>query len=233
MLKVLEETLAYLSPPICLHCRRAMAKDFLLCASCLDALRQAVSGDSYADHSQSLYRLTPEVRTLVHSLKYNGITKAAAYLVKHYKGPEMIYSGDWCWVPVPLHAARYRERGYNQSMFLAQAFANRWGHSIRADILYRKGSSQSQTKLGRTERQWNASGNFQVRKKAPSHILLVDDVYTTGATTRACKKVLEQAGAQVVQILTVAYEEGSTQKSDDFELDSKVQVGRRGLLIDN
>lgn len=233
VLKIFEETLAYISPPICLHCRTAIAEDGMLCGTCVASLQQSVTGEPSADHSHALFRLSGEVRSLVHALKYSGITKAAAYLVKHYGGTEFDFPGNWCWVPVPLHSARYRERGYNQSFYIAKAFAARWGHPIRTDILFRKGSSGSQTKLGRSERQWNASGHFAVNKKVPANILLVDDVFTTGATTRSCKRVLEQGGAQKVEILTIAYEEGGTDKNDDFELDSQIQMSRNGLLIGN
>ena len=110
-------------------------------------------------------------------------------------------------VPVPLHPKRLRERGFNQALSLAR-FISRF-HSIPLDRnkLVRARYTHTQVGLSEQKRKENVKGAFVVKKEKNfrnKHILLVDDVYTSGSTVDECAQVLLNAGARTVQILTLA-----------------------------
>ncbi len=112
-------------------------------------------------------------------------------------------------VPVPLSAARLRERGYNQAALLAAALAERTGRNVAPDVLRRVRATDRQTTLHPEERRANVAGAFTVRPEwrdrvEGEHILLVDDVWTTGATALACCDALVSAGARIATVLTFA-----------------------------
>jgi ComF family protein len=109
-------------------------------------------------------------------------------------------------VPVPLHSARQREREFNQAEILARLLSKRSGIPL-ALCLQRTRYTTTQTRLDRHERMENLRGAFRVRH-TPSvtgrHLILIDDVFTTGSTVEECARVLRAAGAASVRVLTVA-----------------------------
>ncbi len=110
-------------------------------------------------------------------------------------------------VPVPLHRFRLLKRRYNQAALLAQALARAWGTVYDPVTLYRRKSTPSQGNMTKSQRAENVSAAFDVRGTKPfsgKRVLLVDDVYTTGATVNACARVLRRAGAAQVNVLTLA-----------------------------
>lgn len=109
-------------------------------------------------------------------------------------------------VPVPLHPTRYRGRGFNQSELLGRELSRRLGWPLEARSLRRVRPTKSQAKLGLQEREANLFGAFAARPgwQAPERVILVDDVYTTGATTSACAAALLAAGAKRVDVLALA-----------------------------
>lgn len=112
-------------------------------------------------------------------------------------------------VPVPLHYTRLVMRGFNQSGWLAQAVAKASGKPVLVDALVRTRRTPSQAGLARKARRRNVTGAFRVRKGregriAGAHVLLVDDVLTTGATLSACTRALKRAGARQVDVLVLA-----------------------------
>lgn len=109
-------------------------------------------------------------------------------------------------VPVPLHRARRREREFNQAEEIARLLARRTGVPVR-DAIERTRYTTTQTRLDRQERMENLRGAFRVRHAAAvqdRHLILVDDVFTTGSTVEECARVLREAGAASVRALTVA-----------------------------
>jgi len=108
-------------------------------------------------------------------------------------------------VPVPLHTTRLAERGYNQAQLLSEHVAQETSIPCLPGAVIRRRNTQSQVTLGGAERQTNLEDAFQATPQLVSgkHILLIDDVYTTGATLSACAQAVLQAGAQRVYGLTV------------------------------
>lgn len=110
-------------------------------------------------------------------------------------------------IPVPLHPKKLKKRGFNQAAILAKEVSKR--HQILLDLfsLCRNRDSESQTNLTYRERKDNVKDAFSVKlssKIKGKNILLIDDVYTTGATVNECSKVLLRAGAKKVDVLTLA-----------------------------
>ena len=112
-----------------------------------------------------------------------------------------------CFVPVPLHFLRKWKRGYNQSAIICQALQRVYGGEIMP-ILKRKINTPSQTSLTRKERKLNVKGAFMLNVKTfdkNKTYVLVDDVFTTGATLNECASVLYQHGAKDIRVFTLAH----------------------------
>ena len=113
-------------------------------------------------------------------------------------------------LPVPLHRSRRRKRGFNQAEIIARELAGLTGIPVRTDVLFRVKKTSPQKSLGRRERQANLHGAFAVSAAwaARKNVLLIDDIYTTGATLNRAAKMLRLAGAQNVYFLTVSIGQG-------------------------
>jgi ComF family protein len=110
-------------------------------------------------------------------------------------------------VPVPLHRRRLRQRGYNQSLELARHLGAAWGISVAPEWLVRHRETSRQTSLSRQERSRNVRGAFAWKGPAlgAKRVVLIDDVYTSGATANECAGVLKRSGAGTVEVLTLAH----------------------------
>jgi ComF family protein len=109
-------------------------------------------------------------------------------------------------IPVPLHPHRLRGRGYNQSLLLALRLGKQWCVPVERDYLRRTAWSVSQTSLRRSQRRRAVRGAFVCgsRRYAGKRLLLIDDVFTSGATVDECARTLKRYGAAAVDVLTVA-----------------------------
>lgn len=109
-------------------------------------------------------------------------------------------------LPVPLHRRRLRERGYNQALELARSLARGLGVACRHDLLQRVRHTEAQTGLDAVERRRNLRNAFALREGAalPSHVAVLDDVFTTGATLEACARTLKRAGVAKVDVWALA-----------------------------
>jgi len=110
-------------------------------------------------------------------------------------------------VPVPLSSKRLRERGYNQSVELANALSQYWKLPVWSDVVERSRHTETQTRLTPGERLRNVSGAFRAPSSARNllrgaHLVVVDDVVTTAATLNACAAALCEGGARVVSFVT-------------------------------
>jgi ComF family protein len=152
----------------------------------------------------------PVSRKLVQSLKYNDRTDLAPWLAGWMvrAGSELLHDCDVI-VPVPLHALRFFTRMFNQSAELARKMSEQSGIPFDPSLLRRVRRTKRQVGLERDARRENVRGAFAVPDEkrivvAGRKILLVDDVYTTGATIRAAAKALAKAGALSVDVVTFA-----------------------------
>ncbi len=150
------------------------------------------------------------LQQIIHAMKYRpvyGLTRPLAQLLQH--------QFDACWaeaapdmlVPVPLHRYRLRQREFDQALALARYLSQGVGVACEADVLIRQRHTQSQVGLSATERDRNVRGAFDVRHPQSVRdkaVLLIDDVYTTGATVKECARVLQRAGAAWVGVYTLA-----------------------------
>ena len=155
------------------------------------------------------------LRELIHLLKYEQVLPAAAILGRMLR--EAVSGLESCGiqrpvvVPVPLHARKLRQRGFNQSELIAQQFVKLISGSgqmtLHSRVLQRRRETESQIGLTRHQRRENIRGAFTVARSEEitgREILLVDDVFTTGTTVSECARVLLRAGAAKVFVATVA-----------------------------
>jgi ComF family protein len=161
---------------------------------------------------RSAFLMDAVPRSIVHALKYGGWRDVAAAMAARMAAvalPRDVEDEARLVVAVPTTATRRRERGYNQAEALAAAYARATGRRPAPELLARAGAGRSQTTLHRVERRANVAGAFSVpgggaARLRGEHVLLVDDVWTTGATAAACVHALLEGGARVVSVATFA-----------------------------
>jgi ComF family protein len=147
----------------------------------------------------------------IHRWKYQGKITLTSFFgewmtegIYHYWDPNLF---DLL-IPVPLHPQRLRERGFNQALLLVRELSRRTGIPHRKRVLQKRKLTIPQVNLSGIEREKEVRGSFHVigREEVEGKtILLVDDVYTTGSTVNECSKVLVAAGAERVDVLTLAH----------------------------
>lgn len=175
----------------------------------------ALSADAIAntppfDTSRSVALYDDTARQLVHGLKFADRTDLAPWMSRFIlRISEGRITKNSIIVPVPLHRRRLFIRRYNQSAELARHLAKLTSAHYRPDLLLRSRATLQQVGLGAKERENNVRGAFRIPKGFGIHIkgrhlVLIDDVYTTGATIRACARVLKRAGAVRIDCLTFA-----------------------------
>jgi ComF family protein len=142
-------------------------------------------------------------RDAVHQLKYEGWSRVAEAMAEAMRGLEPL-TGQVCLIPIPLGDRRQRERGYNQSERIAAALGTRAGVPLRADLLQRVRETRTQTALTPEARHANVAGAFRAEPVTGLELVLVDDVFTTGATLAAAAAALSAAGARRVEAVTFA-----------------------------
>ncbi|WP_164157708.1 ComF family protein, partial [Sandarakinorhabdus rubra] len=132
------------------------------------------------------------------------LARLMAQTMRRAAGP---LPADAVLVPVPSHRWRLWQRGFNQAALIAQALARQGGQPLAVDTLARIKPTRSTRGLTRRQRLKNVVGAFRVvrpHQVAGRHVVLVDDVMTTGATVTACAAMLKRAGARHVEVLTFA-----------------------------
>lgn len=197
--------LPFIPPPCCSICGQPFdgAGNDHPCGSCLlhpppwEAARSALLFDGGC-------------RDLIHAFKFQRrfhLRRPLALLTAERLAAFVAESKTDLLVPVPLHPRRLRQRGFNQSLLLAEVLADQWHLTLKRHLLQRIRATTPQTELSAEQRATNLRGAFAVADQPLAEgrrVLLVDDVLTTGATLAECSRCLLQAGATAVLCVTVA-----------------------------
>ena len=219
------DLLAVWLPHCCLGCKQPLAKrQQWLCMGCSTQLPK-----TYFEHDENnplkgllrqyiplesayapyyFLQNTP-IQVLIHALKYEGKKKVADWLgaqsALYLPKEHTILHCDGV-VPVPLHPKRKRKRGYNQVARFGQFWANRLGVPYLDELLLRKDQTKTLVRMSREARWAEVKNAFSVQsKKEYKHLLLVDDVITTGATLTACGNMLLQQATEKISVMGMAY----------------------------
>jgi ComF family protein len=197
-----------LFPPRCVGCGRV---DWVWCDNC----QLKLDNTAFPSRVQPLEPLAGIAATGVHEgvirEAVQGLKYSQARIVAQPLGERLMTQylrQNWTIdmiVPVPLHMSRLAERGYNQAQLLSEVFAMEAAIPCVPKAVSRQRNTQSQVTLNAMERKTNLLDAFQANPQLVStkHVLLIDDVYTTGATLSACAQAILEAGAQAVYGLTV------------------------------
>lgn len=181
--------------PVCERCGQPSQKG-LECRLCAEWPRGLA-------RARSAVWLDGSARAAVHRLKYEGWSRAAEAMAEAMRQLEPL-TGQVSLIPIPLGGHRLRDRGYNQSERIAAALGSRVKLSVRCDLLRRVRETRTQTALTPEARHANVSGAFRAGPVRGLELVLVDDVFTTGATLAAAAAALVEAGAARVEAVTFA-----------------------------
>ena len=195
-----------IAPPFCAKCSEPFFGAITQAFSCANCEHRILHFDS----AVAAYRSRGLVRKLVHEFKYGHHRHLryplAGWLGEAMSDPRLRGLRFDVIVPVPLHPARERERGFNQATLLAELLSGQIGVPLRP-VLERIRFTRTQTAHDRAERMENLRDAFRLRKKADVRqlrVLLIDDILTTGSTLSECARVLKEAGATSVHAATAA-----------------------------
>lgn len=223
----LESFRSLLFPNLCMSCSGVLSKnEKVICIICENTLPKT---NFHLTHENvifnRLYGRIPiesatvlfyfdkgnKVQHLMHLLKYNGKKEIGVHLGKML-GKDLAESNNFkdisTVIPVPLHEKKLRKRGYNQSEYFAKGIAEAMKISVATNILKRIENTDTQTGKNRFERWNNVKEAFTLNDKEVlknQHVLLVDDVVTTGATLEACAQHLMEAENIKVSVATIAF----------------------------
>ena len=216
-----------LLPPECLLCKRPVPHpegDALICGLCRsrwiavpppycarcgtpaergDACQTCAAWGGELGAVRSAVWLDASARRAVHHLKYDGWWRTAEAMAASMRSLEPL-TGSLSLIPIPLGSRRLRRRGYNQSERIARALGGLLGHPVRDGWLVRGRETPSQTALTPEERAANVAGAFRAAGRPDGRCVLVDDVFTTGATLLAAAAALREAGVPAVDAVTFA-----------------------------
>ena len=204
--KRLWNDVTFLDAPWCKICGFPFeydAMDSALCGRC------SIREPKY-DHARAAMAYDDGSRALILSFKHGGRTEGLKSFAAQMRraGRDILDEADIL-IPVPLHPTRLIKRRYNQATLLAHALAKICDANFDPDILKRIKRTESQGKFKARQRFQNVKGAFAVREKAlpriqGKHIVIIDDVFTTGATLESCATILKRAGARRVDGICLA-----------------------------
>ncbi len=227
-ISLLSRLLQLLAPRACAVCGcRLSGEEEVVCCTCdLDLPRTYYAGDARDNDMAKLFWLRFPIERAAALFFYHGHSRATRviYDMKYHDHPEVgekmglmaaremdtagFFEGIDLIVPVPLAKKRRRQRGYNQSEYIARGISAYTGIPVQAGVLVRRFFEGSQTSLERWGRADNVEGAFVLSRPEAirgKHVLLVDDVCTTGATMTACGKELAKAGEVRVSVFALGF----------------------------
>ncbi len=197
----------FISRPYCEKCGRPLDEEptgcAIYCATCLQELKTPFR------YSRSAFRYDDGSKNMILSFKFLDKTENAKLLgsFMYNAGKDIWNNGADVLIPVPLHYTRLLKRKYNQSALLCQELSRKSGLPIEYTAVQRHIKTRPQVEFSGSARVKNVKNAFRVKypeKIRGKHIVLVDDVMTTGSTLKECALVLQQAGAASVDTLTIA-----------------------------
>lgn len=232
LLHAIKEALLHLAfPHVCEGCGTdTLDKNHYLCVHCLDALprtaypahednpvEQLFWGRLPIEQAAAQYYFTKEsvMQHLVHQFKYYGHRELGRYLgrlMAYDLQASRRFAGIDALVPLPLHPLRERKRGFNQATVLCEGLAEVLHLPLHKEAVVRSEFTETQTRKSRVERWQNMQGRFEVADApalAGKHVLLVDDVVTTGATLEACGRALLQVPGLRLSLATLCTASGN------------------------
>ena len=221
--------LDFLLPRYCTTCGGRLAtSEQWICTHCLSHLHLTHAESVAENPIEKLFWVTIPIeratsfffyegegtRFILYQLKYWGNPEIGTYLAEMYSR-QILSTGFFdtidVIVPVPLYRRRQARRGYNQSYYISMGISKATGLPIDTKAVKRVVNTKSQARLNHTERQDNVKGAFLLTNPdriKGRHILLVDDVITTGATTTECAKELAKAPGVKISVFSLAYAGG-------------------------
>ncbi len=223
-----EDLIHLFYPNLCIACQsEAVRGEEILCILCESELTitdlHKFEENEFTRRLQALnfcfgsamFRFYPggRVQKMVHAIKYRHHTRGAIKLGRRYG--ELLTTLPSLQdldviVPIPLHKKRFRQRGYNQSAFFAQGLADSFGIPFLSNAIVRTKQTTTQTEKSRHERLLNMSGAFSYTSKIDltnKHVLIVDDVLTTGATLESCASSIMDLPGVTISFATIAIAE--------------------------
>jgi ComF family protein len=222
----LEHLIQLIYPNLCMACmQKTRVPDELCCMQCLNKLAftdlHLAKENLFTEHfwgrvdiesasALFYYSKANPIQELIHHLKYNkrktvGLALGELHAQSLKESP--LFQNIDLIIPVPLHPKKEFQRGYNQSMVYAQGLAKHWGIPVSRKHLLRRKLTSTQTSKTRIERMENMKDAFVLRnidQLKGKHVLLVDDVMTTGATLEACALKLKEVLDIKISLATLA-----------------------------
>ena len=226
-MKPLKDILNIFYPDICLCCKNALTiNEATICITC----RGDLPLTNFTFESQNLVEKTffgriplengtalfyflkkGKIQQLIHELKYNGQQQVGNF-IGNWLAEDILNSNRFknidCIIPVPLHKKKFKKRGYNQLTTFGKSLSKILNIPLYEELLQKKTAENSQTKLLRLERWKNVNELFFIvnhKVLANKHILLIDDIITTGATLEACYLALKKCENIKISIACMAY----------------------------
>lgn len=202
--------LHYLFPQFCSICKTTIKKNKPLCPSCLNEITANSKLEFFKKNilCHSGYPYSNHIKTLIKELKFNQ-KLAHSYLLgtlikeqikNHYQRlPELI-------IPIPLHKKRLQQRGFNQSLEVAKVISKTLHIPIDKHSIIRKKATEPQAQLSAYQRKLNIRNAFSLKKDIDcnKHIILFDDVITTGETIYSCYRLLKKYGLKKIDVWSIA-----------------------------
>lgn len=226
-MKILKDIFAIFFPEVCLCCNEYLASgESVICLTCRhdlpltnfsfeenNLIEKSFYGRIPLENASSLFYFFKKgnVQRLIHELKYNKQQQVGT-LIGDWLGELLVESNRFstidCIIPVPLHPKKLKKRGYNQVTTFGESLAKKLAIPYYSTILIRVSSTNTQTKKLRFDRWKNVQELFHVQNNSTlenKHILLIDDVITTGATLEACYDALNKTKNLKISIACMAY----------------------------
>lgn len=203
--------LDYIFPPSCIVCKSF--GDGYLCNKCKKDLEIYLYNNTIEEQENKIFYLF-QYRDFIRKKLIEYKFGEQSYLfhlfcemfVKNKNACEFLKSYDII-IPVPIHKKRKNQRGYNQSELIAKELSNKTGITIYTDVLKKVRNTNPQSLLSKKERIKNVQSVYIVEnseKIRNRNVVILDDIYTTGATVNECKKILQQAGVKNIGTIIIA-----------------------------